>query len=97
MVIIEVSEVLKPTLSFRFTTSYDNQTAVTISVYEGDKPQTKNNNFLDKFELSGIPPRPRSVPQIEVTFELDASGILNVSALDKSVGKRGNIRITIKS
>jgi heat shock 70kDa protein 1/2/6/8 len=67
---------------------------VLIQVYEGERAMTKDNNLLGKFELSGIPPAPRGVPQIEVTFEVDANGILNVSAVDKSTGKSNKITIT---
>ena len=76
-----------------FSTADDNQNAVTIRVFQGEREMAADNKMLGKFDLVGIPPAPRGVPQIEVTFDIDANGIVNVQAKDKGTGKEQQIRI----
>ena len=95
--LIEANTTIPTKKSQDFSTAADNQPSVQIVVFQGERPMARDNRKLGEFNLDGIPPAPRGVPQIEVTFDIDANGILNVSAKDKATGKSHNIRIEAKS
>lgn len=95
--LIESNTTIPTKKSEVFSTAADNQPSVEIHITQGERPMAKDNKSLGKFHLDGIPPAPRGVPQIEVTFDIDANGILNVSAKDKGTGKEQNIRIEASS
>ncbi|MBI3408151.1 MAG: molecular chaperone DnaK [Planctomycetes bacterium] len=95
--IIEKNTTIPKTEKQTFSTAEDNQTAVTVQVYQGERPIAADNRLLGRFNLEGIPPAPRGLPQVEVTFDIDANGILNVSAKDKQSGKEAKIRIESSS
>ncbi|MCA8997091.1 MAG: molecular chaperone DnaK, partial [Planctomycetaceae bacterium] len=91
--LIDRNTTIPVTRSETFSTAADNQTAVTVRVFQGERPMANDNRLLDQFNLEGLPPAPRGVPQIEVTFDIDVNGILNVSAKDKSTGKEHKVTI----
>lgn len=95
--LIESNTTIPTKKSQDFSTAADNQPSVQIVVYQGERPMARDNRKLGEFNLDGLPPAQRGVPQIEVTFDIDANGILNVSAKDKATGKSHNIRIEAKS
>jgi molecular chaperone DnaK len=95
--LIEANTTIPTKKAETFTTASDSQPSVEVHVVQGERPMARDNRTLGRFHLDGIPPAPRNVPQIEVTFDIDANGILNVSARDKATGKQQNITITASS
>ena len=95
--LIEKNTTIPTKAANTFSTADDNQTAVTIHVLQGERDRAADNKSLGKFDLTDIPPAPRGMPQIEVTFDIDANGILNVSAKDKATGKEQSIVIKASS
>merc|ERR1711879_1118015 len=95
--LIEANTTIPTNKSEVFSTASDNQPAVDIHVLQGERPMAQDNKTIGRFQLTDIPPAPRGVPQIEVTFDIDANGILNVSAKDKATGKEQSIRIEASS
>lgn len=91
--LIERNTTIPVTKSETFSTAADNQTAVTVRVFQGERPMANDNRLLDQFDLTGLPPAPRGVPQVEVTFDIDVNGILSVSAKDKATGKEHKVEI----
>jgi molecular chaperone DnaK len=95
--LIEANTTIPTKKTETFTTASDSQPSVEVHVVQGERPMARDNRTLGRFHLDGIPPAPRGVPQVEVTFDIDANGILNVSARDKATAKQQNITITASS
>ena len=95
--LIESNTTIPTKKSEVFTTAADNQSSVEIHILQGERPMANQNKSIGRFHLDGIPPSPRGIPQVEVTFDIDANGILNVSAKDKATGKMQQIRIEASS